>query len=443
MGNIIVTPPNKVAIISGPKGSRMIIGSTGWQWWCIESTKKLSLELMTLPINSRSAETTKGVRVTVSAVAQIKVKAIDATAEGSKIKYDRKSINIAAQHFLGDKEEVIKEALTKTMEGHQRQILGTLTVEEIYKDRAAFSERVREHVMEDLGNMGFELVSYTVTSIDDNNGYMESLGATQTALVKREAAEGRARNEAEARKKVAQYKADADIAASNAVREAHVETLAQKEMEAKADRDLNMKKAEFAKEVNAANELAKAAGLIEKAKQDQEVVKARTQQEAIRMQVQVEVAQREAERIQQEKEGESLAELLEKTNKAKAIKIEAEAEAEKIRAIGEAEAAAIRAKGAAEAAVLQEKAEAYKQYGEAAITQLIVEQLPALAKEVAAPLQNTGKMVFVSQDGKAGSMLTSDVTRILSSLPETVEGLTGIDLRKLVTGKKASAEVSI
>ena len=28
------------------------------------------------------------------------------------------------------------------MEGHQRQILGTLTVEEIYKDRAAFSEKV-------------------------------------------------------------------------------------------------------------------------------------------------------------------------------------------------------------------------------------------------------------------------------------------------------------
>ena len=60
--------------------------------------------------------------------------------------YDKDSIQVAATHFLGDSERNIKEAILKTMEGHQRQIIGTLTVEEIYKDRARFSERVREHV---------------------------------------------------------------------------------------------------------------------------------------------------------------------------------------------------------------------------------------------------------------------------------------------------------
>jgi hypothetical protein len=43
-------------------------------------------------------------------------------------------------------------------------------------------------------------VSYTVTKISDSHGYMEALGATQTALVMREAAEGRAKNEAESTK---------------------------------------------------------------------------------------------------------------------------------------------------------------------------------------------------------------------------------------------------
>jgi quinol monooxygenase YgiN len=42
----------------------------------------------------------------------------------------------------------------------QREILGTLTVEELYKDRAAFSERVREHVFADISAIGFVLVSY-------------------------------------------------------------------------------------------------------------------------------------------------------------------------------------------------------------------------------------------------------------------------------------------
>ena len=59
--------------------------------------------------------------------------------------------------------------------------------------------------------MGFELVSYVMTDIDDANNYMKSLGRTQTAMVMREAAEGKARNDNEARKKVAAFKSAADI----------------------------------------------------------------------------------------------------------------------------------------------------------------------------------------------------------------------------------------
>ena len=50
-------------------------------------------------------------------------------------------------------------------------------------------------VMSDLHGMGYEIVSYVVVDVKDSNGYMDALGATQTALVKREAAEGVSRNE--------------------------------------------------------------------------------------------------------------------------------------------------------------------------------------------------------------------------------------------------------
>jgi flotillin len=43
-------------------------------------------------------------------------------------------------------------------------------VEELYKDRAAFSERVREHVYADVSAIGFVLLSYTVTKIADHDG---------------------------------------------------------------------------------------------------------------------------------------------------------------------------------------------------------------------------------------------------------------------------------
>lgn len=463
MGNIINTGPNKAAVISGCSGTRFVIGKCGCQAWFCEQTQYLSLELMSLVIRSNAAETIKGVRVNCESVAQIKVKALlvpsrltGRTDEGQKVaeesdqrgaakedaaSYDLTAIRVAATHFLGDSEKNIKEAILATMEGHQRQILGTLTVEEIYKDRSAFSERVREHVQDDLAAMGFELTSYTVKSIDDANGYMESLGMTQTALVKREAAEGRAKNESEAQKKVAQYTADAKIATAEFNRNAHVSVNAQKAEEAESDRDLNLKRAGFDAEVNKEREVANASGRIEKAIQDQQVKRALVQQEVVEAEVRLKVADQEVLRQQKEQDGESKAELMAETNKAESIRVMAKANAERIRMLGDAEAAAQEAKGAAEAAVLQKKADAWKQYGDAALVQMVVEKLPELAANMAAPLANTKNMVFVSNDGNAGSGLTGDIGRMLSQLPATVEGLTGIDMKKLITQNREAEGV--
>ena len=189
MGNIIVSPPNEAAIISGCRGTRIIIGKCTFQFWIFETCKRLGLELMTISVQSRSAETAKGVRISLSSTAQIKI----LTGHGTKVDLDK--VELAAQHFLGYTRDEIQHAVHRTMEGHQRQVIGTLTAEELYKDRASFSTRVKELVDPDLQNMGFELVSYTVTDIDDQEGYITALGATQTAAVKREAEEGRARNE--------------------------------------------------------------------------------------------------------------------------------------------------------------------------------------------------------------------------------------------------------
>jgi len=448
MGNIVTTTPNQVAVISGPRGTRMIIGGCGFQLLCIETCHYLSLELMTLEIKSHKAETIKGVRVNCGSVAQIKVKALmgsttsgegpaaqHGTVRVSNTEYDYPSITLASTHFLGESDDRIRQAILRTMEGHQRQILGTLTVEEIYKDRAAFSERVRELVHDDLKAMGFELVSYTVTHIDDENGYMESLGATQTELVKREAAEGRARNQAEARKKVAQYDADAEIATAEAAREAHIAVNQQQQVQSESDRDLHIKQAAFETQVNKARAEAEAAGKIEKERQQQNIVREKEQQRVVEAQVHLEITDRQVERTKKEAEGQSLAELLAEKNKAEAVRVNAQAQADQIRMIGEAEAAAKQAAGAAEAHVLEQKAEAWKEYGDAALVQLIVDKLPELASAMAEPLKNTKEMVFVSNDGKAASSMTGDIATMMSQVPATVKGLTGVDIRSVIQDK--------
>merc|ERR1711990_1376295 len=161
----------------------------------------------------------------------------------------------------------------------------------------------------------------------------------------------------------------------------------------------------------------------------------------VEAEVRLKVADQEVLRQQKEQDGESKAELMAETNKAESIRVMAKANAERIRMLGDAEAAAQEAKGAAEAAVLQKKADAWKQYGDAALVQMVVEKLPELAANMAAPLANTKNMVFVSNDGHAGSGLTGDIGRMLSQLPATVEGLTGIDMKKLITQNRETEGV--
>ena len=101
----------------------------------------------------------------------------------------------------------------ETLEGHQRAIMGSMTVEEIYKDRKKFSRQVFEVASSDLVNMGITVVSYTLKDIRDEEGYLKvenidteddifnilldkALGMARTAEVKRDARIG----EAEAKK---------------------------------------------------------------------------------------------------------------------------------------------------------------------------------------------------------------------------------------------------
>lgn len=64
---------------------------------------------------------------------------------------------------------------------------GTLTVEEIYKDRDQFAALVREVAAPDVGRMGIEILSFTIKDVYDDVQYLSSLGKAQTAAVKRDA----------------------------------------------------------------------------------------------------------------------------------------------------------------------------------------------------------------------------------------------------------------
>ena len=114
-----------------------------------------------------------------------------------KIMKDEKFLEIAAEQFLGKKEDEITDTILQTLEGHLRAILGTLTVEEVYKDRDQFANLVRDIAKPDVGKMGIEILSFTIKDVYDNVDYLASLGKSQTAAVKRDAEIGVAQVRAE------------------------------------------------------------------------------------------------------------------------------------------------------------------------------------------------------------------------------------------------------
>ena len=114
---------------------------------------------------------------------------------------------------------------------------------------------------------------------------------------------------------------------------------------------------------------------------------------------------------------------------AEKIRQEGMAEADIIKLKGDAEASAIRAKGLAEAEAMEKKALAWEMYGKAAVTQLIVEQLPAIVREAARPLENTEKIIIMGEGGP--SKLVGSVVDIAAQAPALVKALTGMEIGEL------------
>ena len=89
---------------------------------------------------------------------------------------------------------------------------------------------------------------------------------------------------------------------------------------------------------------------------------------------------------------------------------------------------------------MEKKAEAYKLYNEAAVTQMIIEKLPEIAQSVAMPLSKTEKIVIVDNGEGNGTRngaakVTGYINDIISQLPETVEAISGINLTDMLKAK--------
>ncbi|XP_053212715.1 flotillin-2-like isoform X1 [Panonychus citri] len=415
MGNINTVGPNEALIISGGCCSSarkiMVVGGWAWSWCLLTDVQRLSLEVMTLTPKCENVETLQGVPLTVTGVAQCKVMK------------EKEFLTIAAEQFLGKDVNHIKSVILQTLEGHLRAILGTLNVEDIYRDRDTFAGLVREVASPDVGRMGIEILSFTIKDVCDHVEYLASLGRARIAAVKRDASVG-----------VAQAERDAGIREAECKKAAlDVKYSADTKIE-DSNRQFQLQKAQFDQEVNTKKAEAQLAYELQAAKMQQQIRK--EEMEIVLTEKKKLIAIGEKEVLRKDKELQSTVKLpadfeaIKLDLLANAFKTEtleaARGDAEKIKLIGEAEASAIEAIGKAEAERMRMKAAAYKQYSEAAILSLTLEALPKVAAEVAAPLAKTDEIVLLG----GNNAITGSVSQLVSEIPSTVQALTGLDVKK-------------
>ena len=448
--------PNQVLVISGMKhkridpdgtarqvGYRIVKGGGVFVLPVFEKVDILSLELLTIDVQTPEVYTSKGVPVKVDGVAQIKVKGDDI------------SISTASEQFLSKGTEEIKNIAMQTLEGHLRAILGTMTVEEIYQNRDAFASKVQEVAAGDMANMGLGIVSFTIRDIRDSQGYLDALGKPRISQVKRDAV-------------IAQAEADRDamIRSAQATQAGQEAKFVADTKIAEAQRDYQSNVAQYQAAVNQKKAEADLAYDLQKYKTGQLVKAEEVQVTIVEKQKQIELQQQEILRKQRELEAnvqkpadaeryrvETLANAkkfqleTEAAGAASASKATGFASADVAKATGIAEAEANKARGLAEAAIIEAqgkataesmrvKADSFKQYNEAAVIEMIIRILPEVAGKISEPLSKTEKMVIINSGNGAGgggaSKLTGDVTQIVAQLPPIIESLTGIKFEKLL-----------
>ncbi|MGW1545832.1 flotillin family protein [Streptomyces sp. NPDC002346] len=402
-------------------GQKVVVGGGVFVVPFVQQKFTLDLSSRHIPVAVRGAVTLRGVKSHLEGVAIVKVGG------------NEDAIRAAAQRFLQQQDGIVGFT-QEVLSGALRAIVGRMSVEDIIRDRAAFASQVAEEAEASLSGQGLILDAFQIQDITTEGSYLEDLGRPEAARAKQEA----------------------DIAEAIAKRASEQARLKAAEEIAIAERTFYLKQAEIKAETEAAAAKANAAGPLAEAARQQEVLeeqekvaqrqaaltdreldtKVRKPADAARYQAEQEA---EARRIAQVKEAEADAERSRLTGQGE--KLHRSALADAVRIEGEAEAAAIAAKGAAEAEAMRKKADAFAQYGDAAVLQMLVEVLPHVVAKAAEPLSAIDKMTVISTDG--ASQLSRTVADNVAQGMELLTATTGVDLAALLKNLKGGSTSDI
>ena len=473
--------PNKAYIISGIKREpKVLIGRAGIKIPFLEKKDELILKQISIDIKTNGYIPTKDfIGVDIDAVAKVRVltqRDVTVNAKGEVVagadankRITAEMANAAMKNFLNMNEDQIRDALTDSLQGNMREIIGTQCLKELCNDRKTFGDEVQAKAQKDMNALGIWIESCNIQKIEDENNLITALGQDNMSQIQKDAS-------------VAKAQADRDVAIARAQAQKDAndaQVIAETEI-AQKQTELAIKKAELKKESDIKKAEADAAYKIQEEEQRKTVEITTANANLARQEKELELKEREvsikekaleaevkktaeankyaaqqkADAEQYERQKRAEAELFEIQRQAEAEKAKSEAErfakeqaAEAVKAAGLAEAAAVAAKGKAEAEAIQakaeaeaagilKKAEAMKQYGDAARQQMELdtlkvyfEQLPKIAEAVAKGYMNVDSIKMFGGDS---SKLAGDIMTTVTQVTDGIKESTGLDINEML-----------
>lgn len=350
----------------------------------------------------------------------------------------------------GDTSQIETE-LKEIIEGNLRTVLSAMSVEDILVDRQKFNDEVVTVATEQLKLMGFKLTSLVLKDIDDadkQNPYIENLGRSLVATVRKNAEIAEADNNRESRIHVAEQN-----------KQAEEEELKRKAELDRVRRETALEEQENKKQVDLAKVQAEKAQELEAVELEKQIQTEKLDLESKRKEEQLRIAQMEKDRqvdIELKdadvRKAKADSEYYETTRRAEADAKKAEidgiakAEIEERQGLatarvreadGLAEAKVILEKGRAEAEAKRLLAEAIAKHGEVVIIEKLIDMLPLYAREIAAPLANIESVKIYDMggsNGEGGSGVANyarSITETLTQLQEPLNDMTGINVKEL------------
>ena len=241
-----VPAPNEALLISGSRRRtqdtqfRIVTGHGCFVLPIKQKARFLSLSLREAEI-AEDCITTQGIRLHIRAIAAFKVG--DDTA----------SIANAARRFLAEQDRM-EELVGRIFAGHLRSIIGSLTVEEIIRERDRLASEVKDGSHGEMEKLGIVVDSLQIQEIEDATGYINNIAAPHAAAVA----------------------SLARIAAAKADQEATQREQEAAALKAEYTRDTSIKQAGFSAETEQAKAKAAQAGPLAEAEASQQVIEQQT-----------------------------------------------------------------------------------------------------------------------------------------------------------------------